>query len=187
MPQVHQAVASEVGSIKLEIAMNKILRFPALTGLALIFAISACDNPTESDAQDDNNKIIEISMESYNQYGAVWFSPTTGEIVGIVGFSETPPETKFIYWIEPSDPEFQTWLYDESQDTYGIKFVGIGDSYFDSTTTSSSDGFAPDLFEVGTFETNSVFFFRAENGDCLIQIIDWQQDEAYLKFKWRLL
>lgn len=145
-----------------------------------------CDkNPTDSDTQNENDKIIEISNDSFDEYPAVWFSPTTGEIVAVV--NETPPETKYIYWIEPNDPEFQTWIYDENQDIYGIKLVGIGDSYFKNTTTSSSGGFNTDLFHVGTFETNGVFYIRTDNGDCLIQIIDWKPNENYLKFKWKNL
>lgn len=141
-----------------------------------LFALWGCNNSPET--------IIEISNDSFSNYPAVWFSPSTGEIVAVE--SEVPPDDKYVYWIEPRDPEFSSLSYSDNN-SYGIKFVGIGSEYFNETTSSQKSGFSSDLFDVGTFDTDSVFFIRTDNVSCLIQIVDWQPAKNYLKFKWKKL
>jgi len=84
----------------------------------IVLTFWGCDN--NSTGSDDGNGIvtIEITEDSYLPGShSVWFSPSTGEITGTLQ-SETPPEEKYIYWIEPDDPEFRTWQYYESQNIY---------------------------------------------------------------------
>ncbi len=144
-------------------------------------------NPSES-KNEIEILVIEVSNSSFDGgYPGVWFSPSTGEIVAGGNENEdnidTPPDEN-MFWIEPRDPEFANGYY-EDQDIYGIKFIGIGTNYFEETTNSESGGFVSDLFQVGSFEINSVFYIRTEYGDCVIQILDWDQNDNYLKFKWK--
>ena len=157
----------------------------------IVLTFWGCDD--NSTGSDDGNGIvtIEITEDSFLPGSpSVWFSPSTGEITG-TGESETPPEEKYIYWIEPQDPEFATWLYGENQDTLGSKFIGTGDNFFQNTTSTSNNGFSQSIVnpesEGAAFSLNSVYFLRDYDADCLIQIIDWQQTEHYLKFKWKKL
>ena len=164
-----------------------------ILAIAIIF-VNACDkSPTESDnGNDDNIKIIEISDNlNYADDHAVWFSPSTGEIVVFDGNGDEPPEEKYIYWIAPSDPEFETWLYGNNQDTFGLKLIGIGNEFFVSSITTEDGGFDPILVNPEDPnaveqipEANSVYFVRAENSDCLIQFIEWDYENDYLKFRW---
>ncbi|NQT98137.1 MAG: hypothetical protein HQ562_10390 [Candidatus Marinimicrobia bacterium] len=148
-----------------------------------LLSFYGCDiNSTDSNNSDI--KVIEITDDlNYVDDSAVWFSPSTGEIVE-TGNGEIPPAPKYTYWVDPGDPEFSTRIDTEEEGIYGIIFIGIGSNYFEETTSTESGGFNENLFSVGSFETNSVFFIREENVDCLIQILDWEQSENYLKFKW---
>ena len=127
----------------------------------------------------DESLTVEISSSSYDTYPAVWFSPSTGEIIAVE--TETPPETKYRFWIEPNDPEFNSRL----KDTYGVKYIGNGSNYFDDTESIVNIGFSADLLDTGSLEVNNVFYFRTPEGDCLIQILNFQESENYLKFKWK--
>jgi antitoxin component YwqK of YwqJK toxin-antitoxin module len=127
----------------------------------------------------DESLTVEISSSSYDTYPAVWFSPSTGEIIAVE--TETPPETKYRFWIEPRDPEFNSRL----KDTYGVKYIGNGSNYFDDTESIVNIGFSADLLDTGSLEVNNVFYFRTPEGDCLIQILNFQESENYLKFKWK--
>jgi len=168
---------------------TKIILIALILGMVTFYG---CENGTEP--EDDTGVeilTIEISNSSFNDlYPAVWFSPSTGEIVAVGDpndpNAETPPETKYHFWIEPNDPEFAAFDY-EDQDIYGVKFIGNGSNYFDVTETSGDGGFISDLLDTGSLEMDNVFYIRTQEGDCLIQILDLQQSENYLKFKWKKL
>ncbi|MBC8197034.1 MAG: hypothetical protein H8E60_04015 [Candidatus Marinimicrobia bacterium] len=166
--------------------MKKITIIPLILGLVTFWGCE--DNSTGSENNDDI-LTIEVSNNAFGEYPAVWFSPSTGDIVAVE--DETPPESKYIYWIEPNDPEFATWLYGEDQDALGVKFIGIGEDFFQNTTSTSDSGFSQSLVnaqaEGNELATNSVYFLRDYDADCIIQILDWRQSEYYLKFKWKKL
>ena len=136
------------------------------------------------DKKDDATEIlvIEISDESYDTYPAVWFSPSTGEIIAVE--TETPPETKYRFWVEPNDPEFQSMSYD-SIGANGVQFIGTGSNYFDENPTNENGNFYSNLLDCGSLEFNNVFYIKTEEGNCLIKIISLRSDDNYLKFKWR--
>ena len=153
----------------------------ALVSLAMIMIIGC--------GEEGEILTIEVSNNAFGEYPAVWFSPSTGDIVAVE--DETPPESKYIYWIEPNDPEFSAFLYGKDQDALGIKFIGIGEDFFQNTTSTSDSGFSRSLAnaqsEGNELATNSVYFLRDDGTDCIIQILDWRQSENYLKFKWKKL
>jgi len=153
--------------------------------LTIIIGFIGCEE-AEEDPKNINIKTIVVSSAVYSGYPAVWFCPSTGEIAPITN-GETPPEEKYKYWIEPRDPEFQAHLDSSEQDESGSKFIGIGENYFDEAATTQNGGFNQNLLAVGTFEANSVFYIRDGDADCLIMILEWIQDDSYLKFEWMKL
>jgi|GEM_PF-1791634 len=147
--------------------------------------VSSCDKP------DDNStyKHIEISTSSFEGgYPAVWFNSTSGIIkpVGaepVVHYSGT---SDFKFWIEPRDPEF-TYQVDEVPGTNGIKLIGSGDEVFNSTQKSGQIIGLARYIQEADFVLSNVFYIRVGNGDCVIQITDFNQTNSVLEFKWKLL
>ena len=165
-------------------------------------AFFSCEE--DNDELQSDTLVIEVNEETGGSIDPmVFFSPSTGEIVAAT--SDDRPEQKYIYFIQPSDAEFQNLDYGqcdddgetsqdvECKDCYenGIKFVGQGDSYFQETTISSDGCLKYNLLEVDadTLATNNVYFIKEGNDSCLIQILDWVQYEPSpsLTFKWKKL
>jgi len=151
--------------------------------IILMFLLSSCSD--ESIGPDNiDYDIIEISGESFQGDNSVWYSPSTGEITPTSN-GEIPPHPRFRFWIEPDDPEFQNWNY-YGQDVYGVKFVGNGSDLFEDPGAIDDIGFSANVLDTGSLETNDVYFFRTEEGDSIIQILECNWDLWYLKFKWRV-
>jgi hypothetical protein len=75
------------------------MRFIAIAGV-LWFVTSV------GHAADDGKSLV-VDKDKYSVLNpAVWFSPSTGEIISLNVKSEVPSEDKFEIWIEPKDPEF---------------------------------------------------------------------------------
>ena len=166
----------------------------------LLIAFWSCEE--DNDEPQSDTLVIEVNEETGGSIDPmVFFSPSTGEIIAAT--SDDRPEEKFIYFIQPSDPEFQNLDYghcndseeanEECEDCYdnGIKFAGQGDNYFEETTISSDGCLKSNLKNVGadTLATNNVYFIKEGNDSCLIQILDWVQYEPSpsLTFKWKKL
>ena len=163
-------------------------------------AFFSCEE--DNDELQSDTLVIEVNEETGGSIEpVVFFSPSTGEIIAAT--SDDRPEKKYIYFIQPNDPEFQNLDYsqcndepelnEECEDCYdnGIKFAGQGDSYFQETTISGDGCLKYNLLNVGadTLATNNVYFIKEGNDSCLIQILDWVQYEPSpsLTFKWKKL
>ena len=166
----------------------------------LLIAFWSCED--SNDEPQSDTLVIEVNEETGGSIEPmVFFSPSTGEIIAAT--SDDRPEEKYIYFIQPNDPEFQNLDYvqcndepeqnEECEDCYdnGIKFAGQGDSYFQETTISSDGCLKSNLLNVGAdpLATNNVYFIKEGNDYCLIQILDWVQYEPSpsLTFKWKKL
>jgi len=167
----------------------------------LLIAFWSCEE--DNDEPQSDTLVIEVNEETGGSIDPmVFFSPSTGEIIAAT--SDDRPEEKYIYFIQPSDREFQNLDYSqcddgrtsedvECKDCYenGIKFAGQGDSYFQETTISGDGCLKYNLLEVDadTLATNNVYFIKEGNDSCLIQILDWVQYEPSpsLTFKWKKL
>lgn len=148
--------------------------------LLLIFVVFGCEDDPEK--VDIEPKTIEISNSVYgDQYPAVWFSPSTGEYVPVGDPDdpniETPPETKFRFWLEPRDPEFCDFTAKST-----VLLVGNGPSYFTDQVTKSDNR---PSYCVESIEIDNVFYFTTPDGDCFIQIVEYDQLNNYLKFLWK--
>ena len=168
----------------------------AIVAGAIIF--SGCDD-SPSSSNKSGVKTIEITADlNYVDDMAVWFSPTTGDMV-VTGDgeipdgadAELPPDPKYTYWIDPGDPEFSR-IHASPQENYGIAYLSMSVESFNGITTTAqaleqAGAFSNDLFDVGRFETNHVFYLREEDGDGMIQIISWDQEAHYLSFRWKAL
>jgi len=144
--------------------------------------------------------LIDINQDSYDEsYSAVWFSPSTGEITPVIieekdnGREKLKiPESKFIFWIEPGDPEFQiTREYRFEKDSkYGLQYIGEGINLFNSSESiklnlnwqnnllSKEESSGPVQYSksevlVEMAKNNSIFYIRTPEGDCLIMITDF--------------
>lgn len=89
--------------------------------MALIIILISLSTLTHA---GDDSKTIQVDESNFSKvYPAVWFSPSTGEIVPLKEKSEIPPEKKYEIWIEPSDPEFG---FNPDKKPVGVGFGLIG-------------------------------------------------------------
>jgi hypothetical protein len=169
--------------------------------LLLFIGLAFWSCEEDNDEPQSDTLVIEVNEETGGSGVMVWFSPSSGEITAAE--SEERPDEKYVYWIEPNNPEFQNGDYwhcndpeeanEECVDCYenGIKFSGQGDNYFEETTISSDGCLKPNLLDVDgdTLAINNVYFFKEGNDYCLIQILEWVQYEPSpsLTFKWKKL
>jgi len=150
----------------------------------------ATNSPSKKYVVNSPLKTIEISKASYDTYPAVWFSPSTGEITPTNDGGDHPGE-KYLYWIEPRDPEFEIpkkfdFKFRRNDDKYGIKYIGDGQALFNSTNEYNQD-WETLLYETDIFQTdkspdrkrdvmekmakdNRVFYFSNPEGNCIIMI-----------------
>ena len=179
----------------------------------LLITFWSCEEDNEEPQSD--TLVIEVNEETGGNIDPyVFFSPSTGEIIAAT--SDDRPEEKYIYFIQPSDPEFQNLDYgkcfeyfngepcpecDICKDCYqnGMKFIGNGTNYFEETTISSGGCLKNNLLYVGldtipsssdySIIVDNVYFIKEGNDSCLIQILDWVQYEPSpsLTFKWKKL
>ena len=168
--------------------------------IILLVGFWSCEE--DKDEPQSDTLVIKVNEETGGSFDpVVFFSPSTGEIIAAT--SDDRPEEKYIYFIQPNDPEFQNLdysqcndepeQYEECEDCYdnGIKFAGQGDSYFQETTISGDGCLKYNLLKVDadTLATNNVYFIKEGNDSCLIQILDWVQYEPSpsLIFQWKKL
>ena len=148
------------------------------------------DLPDEPDAADDGVRTILISKAQFSDiYPAVWFSPSTGEIVELVERSDDPPAAKFECWVEPSDPEF---AFSGEDDGVGFAGFGSGDGNFEMDPPDGGVDLDDDLGDLldddpEILAGEPVFIVRGKQGSCMIQILKWDPDAQIIQFKWRSL
>lgn len=141
----------------------------------IVFPLASC-------GQKQQDQIITIDSSAYIDYPAVWFSPSTGEIVAFE--DGTSPAAEYEFWVEPRDPEFA--ILDESGDSgaYGILFIGTGSEIFKNTTSIVEDGYDSGEYSL---EENGVYLIHTETGDCVIHIIKLSSHDNYMRFWWKSL
>ena len=138
----------------------------------------------EQTKQTFNNRTIKISKDSFLDYPAVWFSPSTGEIRPVK--DESPPNDRFIFFIEPNDPEFSpSREIREKKILVGLKLIGNGSNYFSSTGFLNTVDTNKKSLNRGDYKNGNVFYIKTEIGDCLIEIIEFDESEDLLVFNWR--
>ena len=136
----------------------------------------------EQTNQTFNNRTIKISKDSFLDYPAVWFSPSTGEIRPVK--DESPPNDRFIFFIEPRDPEFSP-IGETKILVVGLQLIGNGSSYFSATGFSNTIETNKQALNRGDFKNGNVFYIKTNYGDCLIEIIQFDESEDLLVFNWR--
>jgi hypothetical protein len=139
---------------------------------------------------DDDVRTIMISKAQFSEiYPAVWFSPSTGEIVELVEESDEPPAPKFECWVEPRDPEFAF----ADEDGVGFAGFGEGDDKFEMDPPAIDDleGNLRDVIgrnpDPDALAGQPVFYVKGKLGDCMIQILKWDPENQVIEFKWRSL
>ncbi|MBW8015878.1 MAG: HEAT repeat domain-containing protein [Planctomycetes bacterium] len=132
-----------------------------------------------------NAKIIEVSPSKFSEiYPAMWFSPSTGEIAAITVVDEKPPAPKFEVWIEPGDPEF---AFLNSSDK-GFVYLGIGDEVFknpDIPKKFKLNNKLHHLIKPKQVLFRPVYLCKGKKGNCIIQIINFDDSSQKIRFKWR--
>ena len=183
-------------------------------------------------AQDPNNPMSQLEMDkAWKQnlkdiglnkknafFGQLWFSPSKGEVSPTTRDRKTEygrPDSTYIIWIEPQDPEFDIMrkYRFEDDEPYGIQYLGKGNTIFESKNITLTDKWDNNLTGFNSsdpkvyndtlvFEKlardNSVFYISTPDGDCMIMIMEyygvWPDGEREgptttynLKFKWKKL
>jgi tetratricopeptide (TPR) repeat protein len=148
--------------------------------------LQGCDfaqDPTAQPTDEAKAPMVTIDASSFKDYPAVWFSPSTGETIPYDEEAyglETPPDPSFAYWIEPGDPEFDTWSLE-----YDVEFLGFGNEVFEQTTSAARNHFEPSDDRVEFEATDSVYLIRTPFGACVIQVLEFKQHNDYLMFRWK--
>ena len=63
--------------------------------------------------------------------------------------------------------------------------IGNGSSYFSATGFSNTIETNKQALNRGDFKNGNVFYIKTKYGDCLIEIIQFDESEDLLVFNWR--
>ena len=157
--------------------------------LAIALATLAFANdPNNPEAHGATTRLITVDPSVFGDvYPAVWFSPSTGEIIALADASERPPHIRYEIWIEPRDPEF-AFLNSESRKGQGFQMIGRGQAVFDDTMPYKHRKHRPDLQRAMTDDdglVGAVFSCSGHHGNCRIMITAWDKEKQLLRFAWK--
>jgi hypothetical protein len=154
-----------------------------------VAALVACvaSIPTFAQAPDASKAVVVDKGKFSDVYPAVWFSPSTGEIMPLKNRSEIPPEDKYEIWIEPDDPEFG-WNPDQKPTGVGFALVGKGPEVFANPAIPKNPKLKLQITQLMK-ETQGaeqlVFYCKAKTSECVIMITAMDSKEEIIRFQWR--
>jgi hypothetical protein len=153
-----------------------------------LFAILVCVTTLTHAA--DEGRIIRVDETTFSEvYPAVWFSPSTGEIVSLKERSEVPPEKKYEIWIEPDDPEFG-YNPDTKPKGVGFALIGRGPDVFKNPKIPKDLKLKlkiTHLMKEDQAREQLVFYCKSSTSTCVIMVTSMDVQKRVIQFKWRLL
>lgn len=156
--------------------------------LASIAALASCGPTPQSDS-----RLITIDKNQFSEiYPAVWFSPSSGKVVGLTSQSEEAPSDEFEIWIEPDDPEvaISNQLSEDSLDRFGFVPLGNGIETFErafNLPRSEPEAIIGRLGNELENDDQPVFLYYGKKSNCLIMIEKVDTDEEVITFRWIVL
>lgn len=153
--------------------------------LTTIAALASCGSSPQPES-----RLITINKDQFSAvYPAVWFSPSSGEIVGLTSQSEQAPSDEFEIWIEPGDPEFSISkeLTKYPENSFGFLRIGNGVEIFDRAFNLPQSERGEVVGRLGgELETDDhpVILYVGKKSNCVIMIEEIDTDKEIIRFRW---